>query len=160
MIPHFRFILTERPHRFPMKFMSESVWISMCLVASFRSCVLSWCFLWHLVWLSVMQLRHYLFIGTLNPMLNRLANNDPSLGNHQNHLFYRTHLSAGCDMKRFRLSHTDYCLLFSPPLFSLHISHSESVHQCFCHDPAVWSAVCSLERAHYGQTQRKASGSW
>lgn len=92
MIPHFRLILTERPHRFPMKFMSESVWISMCLVASFRSCVLSWFFLWHLVWLSVMQLRHYLFIGTLNPMLNRLANNDPSLGNHQNHLFYHTHL--------------------------------------------------------------------
>ncbi|XP_056325956.1 solute carrier family 43 member 3a isoform X1 [Danio aesculapii] len=44
---------------------------------SFRSCVLSWFFLWHLVWLSVMQLRHYFFIGTLNPMLNRLANQDP-----------------------------------------------------------------------------------
>jgi hypothetical protein len=27
-----------------------------------------------------MQLRHYLFIGTLNPTLNRLANNDPTLG--------------------------------------------------------------------------------
>lgn len=52
-----------------------------CLVASFRSCVLSWFFLWHLLWLSIMQLRHYLFIGTLNPMLNRLANNDPDLGN-------------------------------------------------------------------------------
>ncbi|XP_054460867.1 solute carrier family 43 member 3a isoform X2 [Anoplopoma fimbria] len=47
--------------------------------ASFRSCVLSWFFLWHLLWLSIMQLRHYLFIGTLNPMLNRLANNDPDL---------------------------------------------------------------------------------
>ncbi|TRY84715.1 hypothetical protein DNTS_001221 [Danionella cerebrum] len=44
---------------------------------SFRSCVLSWFFLWHLVWLSVMQLRHYFFIGTLNPMLNRLADQDP-----------------------------------------------------------------------------------
>lgn len=93
MIPHFCFILTERPHCFPMEFMSESVWISTCLVASFRSCVLSWFFLWHLVWLSVMQLRHYLFIGTLNPMLNRLANDDPSLGNHQNHLFYSTLIS-------------------------------------------------------------------
>lgn len=166
MIPHFCLRLIERPHRFPIKLMSESLWISTCLVASFRSCVLSWFFLWHLVWLSVMQLRHYLFIGTLNPMLNRLADNDSSLGKHQNHSFYRTHLSAGCEMKRFRsfysLSHTNYCLLFSPPLLlSLHlISCSESVHQCFCHDAAVWSAVCSLERAHYGQTQGKASGSW
>lgn len=49
-------------------------------VASFRSCVQSGFFLWHLVWLSVMQLRHYLFIGTLNPMLNRLADNDSALG--------------------------------------------------------------------------------
>ncbi|XP_057186698.1 solute carrier family 43 member 3a isoform X2 [Triplophysa rosa] len=44
---------------------------------SLKSCVLSWFFLWHLVWLSVMQLRHYFFIGTLNPMLNRLADQDP-----------------------------------------------------------------------------------
>ncbi|XP_050968506.1 solute carrier family 43 member 3a [Labeo rohita] len=44
---------------------------------SFKSCVLSWFFLWHLIWLSAMQLRHYFFIGTLNPMLNRLANHDP-----------------------------------------------------------------------------------
>ncbi|XP_041790136.1 solute carrier family 43 member 3a [Chelmon rostratus] len=48
-------------------------------VASFRSCVLSWFFLWHVLWLSIMQLRHYLFIGTLNPMLTRLANDDPDL---------------------------------------------------------------------------------
>lgn len=47
---------------------------------SFKSCVLSWFFLWHLIWLSVMQLRNYLFIGTLNPMLNRLANQDPDTG--------------------------------------------------------------------------------
>ncbi|XP_016095535.1 solute carrier family 43 member 3-like [Sinocyclocheilus grahami] len=46
---------------------------------SFRSCFLSWFFLWHLIWLSVMQLRHYFFIGTLNPMLNRLANQDPDI---------------------------------------------------------------------------------
>uniref|UniRef100_H3A9H8 Solute carrier family 43 member 3 n=1 Tax=Latimeria chalumnae TaxID=7897 RepID=H3A9H8_LATCH len=44
---------------------------------SFRSCIFSSLFFWHLVWLSVMQLRHYLFIGTLNPMLTHLANNDP-----------------------------------------------------------------------------------
>uniref|UniRef100_A0A8K9VG68 Solute carrier family 43 member 3 n=1 Tax=Oncorhynchus mykiss TaxID=8022 RepID=A0A8K9VG68_ONCMY len=42
-------------------------------------CFLSKFFLWHLVWLSVMQLRHYLFIGTLNPMLQRLTQGEPSL---------------------------------------------------------------------------------
>lgn len=49
---------------------------------SFKSCLLSWFFLWHLLWLSVMQLRHYLFIGTLNPMLNHLAAGHPGLGIH------------------------------------------------------------------------------
>ncbi|MCI4379739.1 hypothetical protein PGIGA_G00231730 [Pangasianodon gigas] len=48
-------------------------------VRSFKSCIFSWFFLWHLLWLSIMQLRHYLFIGTLNPMLNHLAAGDPSL---------------------------------------------------------------------------------
>nr|XP_056706809.1 equilibrative nucleobase transporter 1 [Euleptes europaea] len=42
-------------------------------VISFWSCVCSKLFFWHLVWLSVMQLRHYLFIGTLNPMLEQLV---------------------------------------------------------------------------------------
>ncbi|XP_044060872.1 solute carrier family 43 member 3-like isoform X2 [Siniperca chuatsi] len=46
---------------------------------SFRECCLSWLFVWHLLWLSVMQLRHYLFIGTLNPMLQRLTAGEPSL---------------------------------------------------------------------------------
>ncbi|KAM3867156.1 solute carrier family 43 member 3b [Diretmus argenteus] len=46
---------------------------------SFRECVLSRFFLWLLVWLSVMQLRHYLFIGTLNPRLQRLTQGEPSL---------------------------------------------------------------------------------
>lgn len=46
---------------------------------TFRECCLSRFFLWHLVWLSVMQLRHYLFIGTLNPMLQRLTAGEPSL---------------------------------------------------------------------------------
>lgn len=49
---------------------------------SFKSCLLSWFFFWHLLWLSVMQLRHYLFIGTLNPMLNHLSAGDPGLGIH------------------------------------------------------------------------------
>ncbi|XP_020830047.1 equilibrative nucleobase transporter 1 [Phascolarctos cinereus] len=46
---------------------------------SFRGCVLSWRFFWHLVWLSSMQLWHYLFIGTLNPMLNSLARGNQHL---------------------------------------------------------------------------------
>ncbi|XP_008325202.1 solute carrier family 43 member 3b [Cynoglossus semilaevis] len=46
---------------------------------SFRQCVLSWFFLFHLIWLSIMQLRHLLFIGTLHPMLIRLTEGDPTL---------------------------------------------------------------------------------
>lgn len=46
---------------------------------TFRECFLSWFFLWHLLWLSVMQLRHYFFIGTLNPMLQHLTKGEPSL---------------------------------------------------------------------------------
>lgn len=46
---------------------------------SFRACVFSKLFFWHLMWLSVMQLRHYLFIGTLNPMLEHLAARDTVL---------------------------------------------------------------------------------
>ncbi|XP_027139205.1 solute carrier family 43 member 3 isoform X2 [Larimichthys crocea] len=61
-------------------------------VESFRSCVLSWFFLWHMMWLSIMQLRHYLFIGTLNPMLNRLADNDPNLVSQYTNAFAMTQL--------------------------------------------------------------------
>ncbi|XP_053881157.1 equilibrative nucleobase transporter 1-like [Malaclemys terrapin pileata] len=46
---------------------------------SFCACVFSKLFFWHLMWLSVMQLRHYLFIGTLNPMLEHLAAGDTTL---------------------------------------------------------------------------------
>ncbi|XP_076596002.1 solute carrier family 43 member 3b [Chaetodon auriga] len=46
---------------------------------SFRECFLSRFFFCHLLWLSVMQLRHYLFIGTLNPMLQRLTAGEPTL---------------------------------------------------------------------------------
>ncbi|XP_026186918.1 solute carrier family 43 member 3b [Mastacembelus armatus] len=46
---------------------------------SFQECLLSRFFVWHLLWLSVMQLRHYMFIGTLNPMLDRLTAGEPSL---------------------------------------------------------------------------------
>ncbi|XP_068050582.1 equilibrative nucleobase transporter 1 isoform X2 [Anomalospiza imberbis] len=46
----------------------------------FRACACSWLFAWHVAWLSVMQLRHYLFIGTLNPQLEHLAGGDHALG--------------------------------------------------------------------------------
>ncbi|KAM9770497.1 equilibrative nucleobase transporter 1-like isoform 2-T3 [Menidia menidia] len=59
---------------------------------SFRSCVLSWFFLWHLLWLSIMQLRHYLFIGTLNPRLGRLAGGDPALVSRYTNAFAFTQL--------------------------------------------------------------------
>ncbi|XP_055988889.1 equilibrative nucleobase transporter 1 [Sorex fumeus] len=36
-------------------------------------------FAWHLVWLSVIQLWHYLFIGTLNSLLTNLAGGDRAL---------------------------------------------------------------------------------
>ncbi|XP_056131585.1 solute carrier family 43 member 3b [Lampris incognitus] len=59
---------------------------------SFRECVLSRLFLWHLLWLSVMQLRHYLFIGTLNPMLQRLTQGEPSLVSQYTNAFAMTQL--------------------------------------------------------------------
>ncbi|XP_056295410.1 solute carrier family 43 member 3b [Pseudoliparis swirei] len=46
---------------------------------SFRECVMSRFFGLQVLWLSIMQLRHYLFIGTLNPMLQRLTAGEPSL---------------------------------------------------------------------------------
>ncbi|XP_077434884.1 equilibrative nucleobase transporter 1-like isoform X1 [Vanacampus margaritifer] len=46
---------------------------------TFRECVLSKFFFFVLIWLSVIQLRHYLFIGTLNPVLERLADGDASV---------------------------------------------------------------------------------
>uniref|UniRef100_A0A3Q3L0H4 Solute carrier family 43 member 3b n=1 Tax=Mastacembelus armatus TaxID=205130 RepID=A0A3Q3L0H4_9TELE len=51
----------------------------LCVQRSFQECLLSRFFVWHLLWLSVMQLRHYMFIGTLNPMLDRLTAGEPSL---------------------------------------------------------------------------------
>ncbi|XP_077381554.1 solute carrier family 43 member 3a isoform X2 [Festucalex cinctus] len=63
-------------------------------VPSFKSCVLSWFFMCHLLWLSIMQLRHYLFISTLNPMLVRLAENDASLVSHYTNAFAMTQLCA------------------------------------------------------------------
>ncbi|XP_069026723.1 solute carrier family 43 member 3b isoform X2 [Embiotoca jacksoni] len=59
---------------------------------SFRECLLSRFFVWHLLWLSVMQLRHYLFIGTLNPMLQRLTAGEASLVSQYTNAFAVTQL--------------------------------------------------------------------
>lgn len=59
---------------------------------SFRSCVFSRFFMCHLLWLSVMLLRNYLFIGTLNPTISRLANNDPELVSQYTNAFAMTQL--------------------------------------------------------------------
>ncbi|XP_042349069.1 solute carrier family 43 member 3b [Plectropomus leopardus] len=59
---------------------------------SFRECLMSRFFVWHLLWLSVMQLRHYLFIGTLNPMLQRLTEGEPSLVSQYTNAFAITQL--------------------------------------------------------------------
>ncbi|XP_029297649.1 solute carrier family 43 member 3-like [Cottoperca gobio] len=59
---------------------------------SFRECVMSRLFVWHVLWLSVMQLRHYFFIGTLNPMLHRLTEGEPSLVNQYTNAFAITQL--------------------------------------------------------------------
>ncbi|XP_029297468.1 LOW QUALITY PROTEIN: solute carrier family 43 member 3-like [Cottoperca gobio] len=59
---------------------------------SFRECLMSRLFVWHTVWLSVMQLRHYLFMGTLNPMLLRLTAGEPSLVSQYTNAFAITQL--------------------------------------------------------------------
>ncbi|XP_036372557.1 solute carrier family 43 member 3-like [Megalops cyprinoides] len=61
-------------------------------VASFRSCVLSWFFAWHLLWLSVMQLRLFLFIDILNPMLAWLTDGDSALVSSYTNAFGLTQL--------------------------------------------------------------------
>uniref|UniRef100_A0A096M9Q5 Solute carrier family 43 member 3b n=1 Tax=Poecilia formosa TaxID=48698 RepID=A0A096M9Q5_POEFO len=59
---------------------------------AFNKCLLSRFFMWHLLWLSVMQLRHYLFIGTLNPMLQRLTGGEPLLVSRYTNAFAITQL--------------------------------------------------------------------
>lgn len=52
-------------------------------IPSFQNCVFSSLFLTHLLWFSVIQLRFILFIGTINPMLDFLADGDPGQGKGQ-----------------------------------------------------------------------------
>ncbi|XP_032905442.1 solute carrier family 43 member 3-like [Amblyraja radiata] len=44
---------------------------------SFKKCLLSRLFFAHVLWVSIIQLRHLLFVGTLNQMLHLLADGDP-----------------------------------------------------------------------------------
>ncbi|KAM4637081.1 equilibrative nucleobase transporter 1 isoform 2-T3 [Discoglossus pictus] len=55
--------------------------------ASFWSCALSSLFGCHFIWLSVIQLRHYMFIGTLNPTLTHLTGGDPEKVSYYTNVF-------------------------------------------------------------------------
>nr|XP_033776198.1 solute carrier family 43 member 3 isoform X2 [Geotrypetes seraphini] len=59
---------------------------------SFWSCVFSKLFAFHLLWLSVMQLRHYLFIGMLNVTLIHLAKGDAAMISRYTNAFAFTQL--------------------------------------------------------------------
>ncbi|KAM7010283.1 equilibrative nucleobase transporter 1-like isoform 1-T2 [Tautogolabrus adspersus] len=63
-------------------------------VASFRSCVLSWLFLWHLVWVITILFCQFIFLSNVNPMLNRLANDDQTLVSHYTNAFALTQLCS------------------------------------------------------------------
>ncbi|XP_053548253.1 equilibrative nucleobase transporter 1 [Bombina bombina] len=56
-------------------------------VPSFWSCVFSSLFFYHLIWLSIMQLRHYMFIGTLNPTLTHLSKGDTQIVSQYTNVF-------------------------------------------------------------------------
>uniref|UniRef100_A0A3B4GNR7 Solute carrier family 43 member 3 n=1 Tax=Pundamilia nyererei TaxID=303518 RepID=A0A3B4GNR7_9CICH len=79
----FTYLFAFFPHLCDLPSLSEK---------SFRDCLLSRFFMWHLLWLSVMQLRHYLFIGTLNPMLQRLTAGESSLVSQYTNAFAITQL--------------------------------------------------------------------
>uniref|UniRef100_A0A8C5WIJ9 Solute carrier family 43 member 3 n=1 Tax=Leptobrachium leishanense TaxID=445787 RepID=A0A8C5WIJ9_9ANUR len=55
--------------------------------SSFWRCARSSLFIFHFVWLSFMQLRHYMFIATLNPTLTRLSGGDPEIVSYYTNVF-------------------------------------------------------------------------
>uniref|UniRef100_UPI0037E98947 equilibrative nucleobase transporter 1-like n=1 Tax=Semicossyphus pulcher TaxID=241346 RepID=UPI0037E98947 len=63
-------------------------------VASFRSCVLSWLFLWHLLWVLTMLFCQFIFLSNVNAMLTRLSNNDQNLVSHYTNAFAFTQLCS------------------------------------------------------------------
>ncbi|XP_053183297.1 equilibrative nucleobase transporter 1-like [Scomber japonicus] len=62
--------------------------------ASFRSCVLSWLFLWHLVFVVTTLLSHFMFLATINPVLTRLADNNQTIVSHYTNAFAFTQLGG------------------------------------------------------------------
>ncbi|CAJ1052956.1 solute carrier family 43 member 3-like [Xyrichtys novacula] len=62
--------------------------------ASFQSCVMSWLFLWHLVWVVIILFCQFIFLSNVNPMLSRLANNDQTLVSHYTNAFALTQLCS------------------------------------------------------------------
>ncbi|XP_074484842.1 equilibrative nucleobase transporter 1-like isoform X3 [Sebastes fasciatus] len=60
--------------------------------ASFRSCAMSWLFLWHMVWVVTILLCQIIYLSNVNPMLSRLANNDQTLVSHYTNAFAFTQL--------------------------------------------------------------------
>ena len=47
---------------------------------SLRSCILQPMFITHVIWLIMLQLRFFYFIGTINPYLDRTFNGDDAMG--------------------------------------------------------------------------------
>ncbi|XP_052010636.1 equilibrative nucleobase transporter 1-like isoform X2 [Xyrauchen texanus] len=86
------FLIIKTEEEMPFKENSAKGQNTDKMEQSFKSCLLSWFFMWHMLWLSVMQLRHYLFIGTLNHMLNHLAGGDPGLVSRYTNAFAFTQL--------------------------------------------------------------------
>ncbi|NXF89599.1 S43A3 protein, partial [Eubucco bourcierii] len=106
----------------------------------FWACVRSRLFAWHVAWLSVMQLRHYLFIGTLNPLLEHLARWDTDLVSTYTNAFAFTQLCGvlcapwnGLILdrhKRGRTSHPDGALGALADLQASVLSLVVTVAQC------------------------------
>ncbi|XP_072913692.1 equilibrative nucleobase transporter 1-like [Hemitrygon akajei] len=63
-------------------------------IPSFANCIFSRLYLTHLLWLSLIQLRHFLFIGTLNPMLNLMTDGDPNKVSSYTNAFAFTQMCA------------------------------------------------------------------
>uniref|UniRef100_A0A8C3AQV6 Solute carrier family 43 member 3 n=1 Tax=Cyclopterus lumpus TaxID=8103 RepID=A0A8C3AQV6_CYCLU len=59
---------------------------------SFSECLISKFYVSQLIWLSVIQLRQLFFVGTLQPMLQRLAGGQQSLVSHYTNVFAVTQL--------------------------------------------------------------------
>uniref|UniRef100_A0A671YXP2 Solute carrier family 43 member 3a n=1 Tax=Sparus aurata TaxID=8175 RepID=A0A671YXP2_SPAAU len=71
---------------------AEDEMSALHLLKNFRSCVLSWLFLWHLVWVVTILFCHIFFLTNVNPMLTQLANDDQALVSHYTNAYALTQL--------------------------------------------------------------------